>query len=206
MKKFTALLLALIIMTSVIPAQAACSTPACVKKAAEKAMNESGMDIAFIVKVDKTGKGTGYMMYREKGKVHCDRSGQVILGKNTKICKKYHYYFHRNRDAEKKLQTFGTYRWRYTSYDRMTNEQFLYMRAKQVRWVAPNVMSCLLLSLYRRCGFGGDKRLPRVAAQIAEVREEFGNSEEALRAACLEETGISIVDYMDTHEVEVSEE
>lgn len=116
MKKFTALLLALIIMTSVIPAQAACSTPACVKKAAEKAMNESGMDIAFIVKVDKTGKGTGYMMYREKGKVHCDRSGQVILGKNTKICKKYHYYFHRNRDAEKKLQTFGTYRWRYTSY------------------------------------------------------------------------------------------
>ena len=93
-----------------------------------------------------------------------------------------------------------------TKYDRMTNEQFLYMRAKQVRWVAPNVMSCLLLSLYRRCGFGGDKRLPRVAAQIAGVREEFGNSEEALRAACLEETGISIVDYMDTHEVEVSEE
>jgi len=90
-------------------------------------------------------------------------------------------------------------------YNRMTNEQFLYMRAKQVRWVAPNVMSCLLLSLYRRCGFGGDKRLPRVAAQIAEVREEFGNSEEALRAACLKETGISIVDYMDTHEVEVSE-
>jgi hypothetical protein len=33
------------------------------------------------------------------------------------------------------------------------------------------------------------------------VREEFGNSEEALRAACLEETGISIVDYMDTTEV-----
>ncbi len=35
---------------------------------------------------------------------------------------------------------------------------------------------------------------------------ECGNSEEALRAACLEETGLSIVDYMDTHEVEVSEE
>jgi len=86
-------------------------------------------------------------------------------------------------------------------YDNMNISQFLYMRAKQVRWVAPNVMSCLLLSLYRRCGFGGDKRLPRVAAQIAEVREEFGNSEEALRAACLEETGISIVDYMDTTEV-----
>ena len=86
-------------------------------------------------------------------------------------------------------------------YDNMNISQFLYMRAKQVRWVAPNVMSCLLLSLYRRCGFGGDKRLPRVAAQIAGVREEFGNSEEALRAACLKETGISIVDYMDTTEV-----
>ena len=72
--------------------------------------------------------------------------------------------------------------------------------------MAPNVMSCLLLSLYRRCGCGGDKRLPRVAAQIAGIREEFGNSEEALRTACKEETGISIVDYMDTHEVEVSED
>jgi hypothetical protein len=88
-----------------------------------------------------------------------------------------------------------------TKYDNMNISQFLYMRNKQVRWVAPNVMSCLLLSLYRRCGFGGDKRLPRVAAQIAGVREEFGNSEEALRTACKEETGISIVDYMDTTEV-----
>ena len=49
------------------------------------------------------------------------------------------------------------------------------------------------------------KAVTGLASQIAGVREEFGNSEEALRAACLEETGISIVDYMDTHEVEVSE-
>ena len=90
-----------------------------------------------------------------------------------------------------------------TKYDNMNISQFLYMRNKQVRWVAPNVMSCLLLSLYRRCGFGGDKRLPRVAAQIAGVREEFGNDEMALRAACKEETGISIVDYMDTTEVKI---
>ena len=117
MKKLTALLLVLMVVAShAMATYAACTAPACVKKAAEKAMNEIGIDVAFIVKVDKTGKGTGYMMYREKGKVHCDRSGQVILGKNTKICKRYHYYFHRNRDAEKKLQTFGNHRWRYTSF------------------------------------------------------------------------------------------
>lgn len=118
MKKTIALLMALIIMAMALPAQAACSTPGCVKKAASEAMDESGMDVCLVVKLNSgcNGKGTAYMMYRDKGKVHCDRSGAVIVGKNTKICKKYHYYFHRNRDVEKKLQTFGNHRWRYTSF------------------------------------------------------------------------------------------
>ena len=90
-----------------------------------------------------------------------------------------------------------------TKYDRMTNEQFLYMRAKQVRLVAPNVMSCLLLSLYRRCGFGGDKRLPRIASQIMAVQEEFGWQEDAIRAACRNEVGICVIDYLDSKEIEV---
>ena len=90
-----------------------------------------------------------------------------------------------------------------TKYDRMTNEQFLYMRAKQVRWVAPNVMSCLLLSLYRRCGFGGDKRLPRIAGQIMGIQEEFGWQEDAIRAACKAEVGICVIDYLDSKEVEI---
>ena len=119
MKKFTALLLALIIITSVIQAEAACTTPGCVKRAAQAAMDETGANVAFVVKIGTDGKGTGYMMYRAKGKVHCDRSGQIILGRNTKICKKYHYYFHRNRDAEKKVESWAKgkvqYRWRYTS-------------------------------------------------------------------------------------------
>ena len=108
-----------LIMAMVMPAQAACTTPDCVKKAAEKAMNESGTDIAFVIKVGTDGKGTGYFMYRKNGKVHCDRSGQVIVGKNTKTKKCYHYYFHRNRDAEKKVESWTRgkvqYRWRYTS-------------------------------------------------------------------------------------------
>ena len=120
-KKFLCMLLVMTALFS-IPAEAACSTPACVKKAALAAMDEAGMDVAFVIKVDKTGKGTGYMMYRDGGKVKCDRSGQVILGKNTKVCKKYHYSFNRNRDAEKKLQTFDGYRWRYTSCIECTEE------------------------------------------------------------------------------------
>lgn len=120
-KKIMALLLALIIMVSVLPAQAACTTPACVKKAAEKAMNESGIDVAFIVKLDKgcTGKGTAYMMYRDGSKVHCDRSGQVIVGRNTPIKKFYHYSFYRNPLSEKKVMSWKAngiqYRQRYTS-------------------------------------------------------------------------------------------
>ena len=109
--------MALIIMaTLTVPASAACQTPGCVKKAAQAAMDESGTDVAFVVKIGTDGKGTGYMMYRSGGKVKCDRSGVVILGRNTKINKMYHYSFYRNRDAEKKLQTFDGYRWRYTSY------------------------------------------------------------------------------------------
>lgn len=120
-KKIMALLLVLIITGSVLPAQAACTTPACVKKAAEKAMNESGIDIAFIVKLDKgcTGKGTAYMMYRDGSKVHCDRSGLVIVGRNTPIKKFYHYSFYRNQLSEKKVMSWKQngiqYRQRYTS-------------------------------------------------------------------------------------------
>jgi len=120
-KKIMALLLVLAIMAAVLPTQAACTAPGCVKKAAIQAMNESGMDVAFIVKLDKgcTGKGTGYMFYRAKGKVVCDRSGQVIVGKNTPVKKCYRYSFYRNQLSEKKVMSWKEngvqYRQRYTS-------------------------------------------------------------------------------------------
>lgn len=88
---------------------------------------------------------------------------------------------------------------------RMTKEQFLYMRQKQLRWIPPNVTACILLSLYRRCGFGGDKRLPRIVSQIAGIREEFGNDADALKAACKAETGICVIEYMDSKEAYYAE-
>ena len=106
MKKLIALLIAslmalAILSTITAPAQAAVSAPRCVKTAAEQAMRDSGMDCAFVIKVGAGGKGTGYMFYKNsKGKAICDRSGQVIIGKNTKIYKKAHYYFYRNFDFE----------------------------------------------------------------------------------------------------------
>ena len=119
-KRLTALVMVMMIMASVLPVSAACSTPGCVKKAAQQVMDREGTDICFVVKVGKNGKGTAYFMYRRNGKVHCDRSGQVILGKETKVKKCNHYYFNRNRDAEKKVESWKQngiqYRWRYTSF------------------------------------------------------------------------------------------
>lgn len=117
-KRIVTLLLVLAIMGSVIPAQAACSTPNCVKKAAQAAMEETGMGVCLVVKTDKTGKGTAYMMtMTKKGNAKCDRSGAVILGKNTKVKKCYTYFFLRNHDFEKNVTTWKSkgvqYRWRY---------------------------------------------------------------------------------------------
>ena len=88
---------------------------------------------------------------------------------------------------------------------KMTVAQFLYMRQQQLRWIPPNVTACILLSLYRRCGFGGDKRLPRIVSQIAGIREEFGNDVDALKAACKAETGICVIEYMDSKEAYYAE-
>ena len=109
-KIFTASILTIIFILAAgavpIGTQAACSTPACVKKAATAAMNENDTDVAFVIKTDKKGKSIGYMMYRENGRVKCDRSGTVIIGKNTNIRKDYHYYVYRNNNAEKKITSW----------------------------------------------------------------------------------------------------
>lgn len=122
-KAITILAIIAIIAAGIIPAydtEAACAAPDRVKTAAMAAMNEAGADVCFVIEAGADGKGTGYMMYRKNGKVHCDRSGQVIIGKNEKVKKCYHYSFYRNRDAEKKVVNWTKgkvqYRWRYTSY------------------------------------------------------------------------------------------
>jgi len=55
--------------------------------------------------------------------------------------------------------------------------------------------------LWRHKNKNGAEDLKKAQWYLSRADELIGNSEEALRAACLEETGISIVDYMDTTEV-----
>ena len=118
-KRIMAILFILIIMVSVLPAQAACSTPGCVKKAAQAAMDENDTDIALIIKLDKgcNGKGVAYMMYRTGVRIKCDRSGQVIVGKNEKVRKNYHYFVNRNPGYEKTVTSWKKdgiqHRWRW---------------------------------------------------------------------------------------------
>lgn len=120
MKKIVALLLALIIMTSVLPTYAATTAPTKVTTTAKKLMKDNGTESCFIIKLKSYRTGTAYMMRKtSKGKIVCDRSGAVILGKNTPYNKSYHYSFYRNRASEFEIMKWKKggvqYRQRYTS-------------------------------------------------------------------------------------------
>jgi len=80
--------------------------------------------------------------------------------------------------------------------------QWIYMRKKQLKWISPNVTACLLLSLYRKCGFGAE-RCQRLVTQMIGVQNEYGRDPDALKEACRREAGIGIIDYMDSKEVTV---
>ena len=102
-KRILTMALAIVLLFALIPAgaEAATTAPACVKTKATQLMRESGMDVAFVVKLGADRKGTGYMFYRNsRGKVVCDRSGAVILGKNTPYKKSYTYHLYRNFNFE----------------------------------------------------------------------------------------------------------
>lgn len=81
--------------------------------------------------------------------------------------------------------------------------QWIYMRKKQQKWVSPNVTACLLLSLYRKCGFGAE-RCGRLVTQMIGVQNEYGRDPDRLKAACRLEAGIGIIDYMDSKEVDLN--
>lgn len=74
---------------------------------------------------------------------------------------------------------------------RMTKAQWIYMRQRQKDWIGPQVIACVLLSLYRKYGFGHVRCL-RMMQQIEDVEREFHFDAKALRAACLEETGVEL--------------
>ena len=122
MRKVITILMMAVILAAVLPAgtEAAVTAPACVKTRATQLMKETGSDTAFIIKLGPDRKGTAYMFYRNpRGKIICDRSGAVILGKNTPYNKSYHYSFYRNRASEFKIMKWKKgstqYRERYTS-------------------------------------------------------------------------------------------
>ena len=129
MRKVITILMTIMILAAVLPARTEASTvsaPADVKAKAAAVMRETGKAQAFIVKTDQTGRGTAYMMRKtSRGKVVCDRSGSVILGKNEVILKSYAYAFDRCRDTEKKVMSWTQagikYRQRYTSFVECTN-------------------------------------------------------------------------------------
>ena len=128
MRKVITILMTIMILAAVLPArtEAASTAPADVKVKAAAVMRETGKAQAFIIKTDQTGRGTAYMMRKtSRGKVVCDRSGAVILGKNEVILKSYAYAFDRCRDTEKKVMSWTQngvkHRQRYTSFVECTN-------------------------------------------------------------------------------------
>lgn len=74
---------------------------------------------------------------------------------------------------------------------RMNRAQWIYMRQRQKEWVGPQVVACVLLSLYRKYGFGHVRCL-RVLQQIEEVEREFNFDVRELRTACMEEAGVEL--------------
>ena len=76
---------------------------------------------------------------------------------------------------------------------KMTGAQWVYMRQQQVKWVAPQIMACIMIALHRKWGFGFD-RCARFYSQVEEVKQEFGGDPMKIQTACLELTGINVMD------------
>lgn len=73
----------------------------------------------------------------------------------------------------------------------MTTAQILYMRQQQLKWLRPQVMACMMISLHRRYGFSFD-RCSRIYQQIQEIEGEYQSDPDKLREACYELTGIDV--------------
>lgn len=76
---------------------------------------------------------------------------------------------------------------------RMTNAQWVYMRHQQIKWIAPQVMACIMVTLHRKYRFGYE-RCARIYGQIREIEAEYGMDPKRIRSACLEETGVDVFD------------
>ena len=77
----------------------------------------------------------------------------------------------------------------------MNEAHWLYMRQQQIKWIRPNVMACLMVALHRKYGFGFE-RCARIYRQIDETAQEYRSDPKRIRKACLELTGIDVMDYV----------
>ena len=84
----------------------------------------------------------------------------------------------------------------------LTYGQWIYMRRQQIKWIAPQVMACIMIALHRKYGFGFD-RLSRFYGQIDEVRGEYGNDPDRIREECRQLTGIDVADTTTKKEAKV---
>lgn len=73
----------------------------------------------------------------------------------------------------------------------MTNAKYVYMRQRQLAWLAPQIMAAFMVALHRKEGFGFD-RLSRIYAQIQEIESEFGMDPKRVREACIKEAKVDI--------------
>lgn len=77
----------------------------------------------------------------------------------------------------------------------MTEEQWLYMRQQQIKWVKPSIMACILIGLHRKYGFGYDRCL-RVYQQIQEIEDEYKDNPKRICRAAFEEVGVDVNEMM----------
>lgn len=78
---------------------------------------------------------------------------------------------------------------------RMTNAQWVYMRQQQKKWIAPQVMACIMVALHRKYGFGFE-RLSRIYSQIQDIEAEYDTDQDKIRKAAQDITGINIYDIV----------
>lgn len=75
----------------------------------------------------------------------------------------------------------------------VTNAQWVYIRQQQIKWIAPQIMACLILALHRKRGFGFD-RCSRFYSQVQEIQAEYNHDSDALRKAARDLVGIDVAD------------
>ena len=76
---------------------------------------------------------------------------------------------------------------------RMSEAQWIYMRHQQMKWIAPQVMACIMISLHRKYHFGFE-RCGRFYQQVDAIRAEYDNDPDRIREECRKLTGIDVAD------------